>query len=158
MSQTRFTQRLSPVSFTCHASSEDKIREMSTELIRHTFRDWIKRHGRTHVTYQIDPQLRNHVAPLTRDVLFELLGSIVRELPDNLKSEEAAAGQAEQVSQNLQSVAANLKHPDLVLLPTVLKSVYGLSVVDGALWKDRKFNLDVLASDARKRLQFADGE
>ncbi|KAM0791727.1 hypothetical protein ACM66B_003996 [Microbotryomycetes sp. NB124-2] len=147
MSQTRFTQRLSPVAFTCHASSVDRIKELSTPLIRETFQDWARRHDKTHVTYQIDPHLRNHVAPLTREVLFDLLGSIIRNLP----SDET------QTERRIATVAADLKAPDLVLLPTALRSVFGLSVVDGKLWKDRKFNVDLLASDARKRMQSLEG-
>lgn len=46
---------------------------------------------------------------------------------------------------------ADLKNPDLVLLPTVLKNCYALSVVEGELWKGKKFNLEQIAMETRRR-------
>ena len=46
---------------------------------------------------------------------------------------------------------ADLKNPDLVLLPTVLKNCYALSVVEGSLWKGKKFNLEQIAMETRRR-------
>ncbi|KAK4054995.1 hypothetical protein OIO90_003336 [Microbotryomycetes sp. JL221] len=171
-SQTRYTQRLSPVSFTCHASSLDKIQELSTELIQQTFHDWARQNQTTTVTYQIDPQIRSHVAPLTRPILFDVLGSIVRsivvtdkqqqqqhqqESDSTVDQDQTMTSIAQDDDQNkhqglIEKVEANLKQPDLVLLPSVLRNVFGLSIVQGKLWSNRKFNVDVLASDARKRM------
>lgn len=52
------------------------------------------------------------------------------------------------------AVSADLKNPDLVLLPCVLRSAYGLGIVEGNLWSGplgKKFNLDTMAAEARKR-------
>lgn len=46
---------------------------------------------------------------------------------------------------------ADLKNPDLVLLPTVLKNCYALSVVEGELRKGKKFNLEQIAMETRRR-------
>jgi len=48
-------------------------------------------------------------------------------------------------------VKADLKNPDLVLLPTVLKNCYALSIVEGSLWKGKKFNLEQIAMETRRR-------
>lgn len=42
-----------------------------------------------------------------------------------------------------------MKHPDLVLLPTVLRNVYGLSIVEGRLWRGKKFNVAEIAAQKR---------
>lgn len=56
----------------------------------------------------------------------------------------------------LLTVSANLKTPDLVLVPVVLKNTYGLGIVEGRLWSGplgRKFNLEGIAQAARKRIE-----
>jgi tRNA acetyltransferase TAN1 len=48
-------------------------------------------------------------------------------------------------------VKADLKNPDLVLLPTVLKNCYALAIVEGKLWKGKKFNLEQIAMEVRRQ-------
>lgn len=60
----------------------------------------------------------------------------------------------------LLSVSANLKQPDLVLLPVVLKNTYGLGIVEGSRWcgpLGRKFNIEAIAQEARKRIVEREG-
>lgn len=60
----------------------------------------------------------------------------------------------------LLTVSANLKTPDLVLVPVVLKNTYGLGIVEGSRWSGplgRKFNLEGIAQAARKRIDEENG-
>lgn len=89
--------------------------------------------------YKIEPSLRSHTAPLTRDNIIETLGSTLRTLATSLPSLQLES-------------KADLKHPDVVFLPTVLKNVFGLSMVDGPLYtgRGRKFNLAIIAEEYEK--------
>lgn len=111
--------------------------------------------GLTGCQYQIDPAVRSHDKPLSRQVLVDLLGPLVQSLggptPPSADSSVLAAP-----PRPLLVLSANLKSPDLVLLPQVLKNIYGMSIVEGALWSGadgggKKFNLDTVGSEARKR-------
>ena len=53
---------------------------------------------------------------------------------------------------------ADLENPDLVLLPTVLKNCYALSIVEGRLWKGKKFNLEQIAMEVRRQKGAAEDE
>lgn len=72
----------------------------------------------------------------------------------------AAAGEGEdavdaRAERPLLTVSANLKTPDLVLVPVVLKNTYGLGIVEGRLWSGpmgRKFNLEGIAQAAMRRI------
>lgn len=104
--------------------------------------------------YQIDPTVRNHNEPLSRPALIEILGSSIRSLsspplPNSTVPDRPTL-----------TVTANLTTPDLVLVPVVLKSVYGLSIVEGKLWsgkKGKKFNLDGIGMEARRSKAEAEG-
>lgn len=87
--------------------------------------------------------MRSHQAPLSRHVLLSLLGSQITKLssPPTVSSPCP--------SRPLLTVRADLKHPDLVLLPTVLRNVYGLSIVEGRLWRGKKFNVAEIAAQKR---------
>lgn len=87
--------------------------------------------------------MRSHQAPLSRHVLLSLLGSQITKLssPPTISSPCP--------SRPLLTVRADLKQPDLVLLPTVLRNVYGLSIVEGRLWRGKKFNVAEIAAQKR---------
>lgn len=93
--------------------------------------------------YAIEPSVRSHQAPLSRHVLLSLLGSQITKLssPPTISSSCP--------SRPLLTVRADLKQPDLVLLPTVLRNVYGLSIVEGKLWRGKKFNVAEIAAQKR---------
>lgn len=100
--------------------------------------------------YQIDPSVRLHEAPLNRATLVELIGAAVRSLSIPTAENPTPAF----------TTSANLTSPDLVLVPVILRNLYGLSICQGKLWSGkvgRKFNLDAIAKDARTRLGM-DGE
>ncbi|KAM0746741.1 hypothetical protein T439DRAFT_329440 [Meredithblackwellia eburnea MCA 4105] len=143
VARTRFTRRLEPVSLTCGALSESAIPRLSRELAEKTFRGWAEEHNTTSVTYAIETSIRSHTF-LTRDGLIATLGTVVRSL---------SATSSESPDIQPLTVTANLTKPDLVLLPTVLKNCFSLSIVDGSLWagkKGRKFNLDAIAEEWRR--------
>ncbi|BGP19124.1 hypothetical protein JCM10213_005635 [Rhodosporidiobolus nylandii] len=145
VSQTRVTQRLSPISFSCHSLSVDQVEAQSSRLIEQAFVSWAEKNGTESVTYAIEPSLRSHTQPLNRSLLLTLLGQQISKLsnPPTVSSPLPDRG--------LLTVKADLKNPDLVLLPTVLKNVYGLSVVEGKMWRGKKFNLETIAQEVRKR-------
>jgi len=97
--------------------------------------------------------LRSHSQPLSRHLLLQLLGSLTSRLSS------APTVSSPVPDRPILSVRADLKNPDLVLLPTVLKNVYGLSVVEGSLWKNKKFNLEQIALDVgRKKLERSEAD
>ncbi|GAA6039299.1 hypothetical protein JCM8097_003251 [Rhodosporidiobolus ruineniae] len=145
IARTRFAQRFSPISFSCHSFSVDQVEMQSSWLIEQAFSDWAAANGKTSVTYQIDPSVRSHTAPLTRAALLPLLGGLVQKLSS------APTVSSPVPSRPILAVKADLKTPDLVLLPTVLRNMYGLSVVEGALWRGKKFNLEAIAMEVRRR-------
>lgn len=103
--------------------------------------------------YAIEPSLRSHTAPLSRQVLLQLLGSLTSRLSS------APTVSSPVPDRPILSVRADLKDPDVVLLPSVLKNVYGLSIVEGRLWKNKKFNLEQIALDVgRRRLEEREAE
>ncbi|GAA5869037.1 hypothetical protein JCM1840_000449 [Sporobolomyces johnsonii] len=144
-SRTRFVQRLSPTTITCHSSSVDQVELQSARLIEQAFTSWAAANNTTTITYQIEPSLRSHTAPLSRAMLLPLLGSQISRLSS------APTVSSPCPSRPLLSVRADLKNPDLVLLPTVLKNCYGLSIVEGKLWRGKKFNLEQIAMEVRRR-------
>ncbi|GAA5828820.1 hypothetical protein JCM3766R1_003831 [Sporobolomyces carnicolor] len=144
-SRTRYVQRLSPTVVTCHSNSIEIIEQQSARLIEQVFTDWATAHSTTSVTYQIEPTLRSHTAPLSRGLLLPLLGGVTNRLSS------APTMSSPCPSRPVLRVRADLKNPDLVLLPTVLKNCYALSVVEGNLWKGKKFNLEQIAMDVRRR-------
>ncbi|GAA5973146.1 hypothetical protein JCM11641_006292 [Rhodosporidiobolus odoratus] len=145
--RTRVSQRLSPISFSCHSLSVDQVEAQSARLIEQAFASWAEANGKTSLTYAIDPSIRSHTAPLSRALLLPLLGTHCTSLslPPTICSPIP--------SRPILTVKADLKLPDLVLLPTVLKNVYGLSVVEGKIWRGKKFNLETTAQEARKRIR-----
>lgn len=169
-----YVQRLSPTVVTCHSNSIEIIEQQSARLIEQVFTDWATAHSTTSVTvselskslssrsqqcpdrasslpsatkkqYQIEPTLRSHTAPLSRGLLLPLLGGVTNRLSS------APTMSSPCPSRPVLRVRADLKNPDLVLLPTVLKNCYALSVVEGNLWKGKKFNLEQIAMDVRRR-------
>ena len=97
--------------------------------------------------------MRSHSQPLSRHLLLQLLGSLTSRLSS------APTISSPVPDRPILSVRADLKNPDLVLLPTVLKNVYGLSVVEGSLWKNKKFNLEQIALDVgRKKLERSEAD
>ncbi|GAA5838698.1 hypothetical protein JCM5353_000858 [Sporobolomyces roseus] len=144
-SRTRYVQRLSPTVVTCHSNSMEIIESQSSRLIEQTFTNWSIANNKTSITYQIEPSLRSHTAPLSRGLLLPLLGSLV----SRLSSAPTLSSPCPQ--RPLLQVKADLKNPDLVLLPTVLKNCYALSIVEGRLWKGKKFNLEQIAMETRRR-------
>ncbi|GAA5898167.1 putative tRNA acetyltransferase [Sporobolomyces salmoneus] len=144
-SRTRYVQRLSPTTVTCHSNSIEFIEQQSARLIEQAFTDWAAANGKTSVTYQIEPTLRSHTAPLSRGLLLPLLGSVVSRLSD------APTLSSPCPSRPIIKVRGDLKNPDLVVLPTVLKNCYALSVVEGKLWKGKKFNLEQIAMEVRRQ-------
>ncbi|GAA5873616.1 hypothetical protein JCM3774_004992 [Rhodotorula dairenensis] len=149
-SRTRYVQRLSPLSFSCHSLSVDQVELQSSRLIEQTFTNWAAANNKTLITYAIEPSVRSHQAPLSRHVLLSLLGAQITKLasPPTVSSPVP--------SRPILSVRADLKQPDLVLLPTVLRNVYGLSIVEGKLWRGKKFNVAEIA--AQKRTELANGD
>ncbi|GAA6007088.1 hypothetical protein JCM10207_001502 [Rhodosporidiobolus poonsookiae] len=145
VARTRFVQRLSPISFSCHSLSVEQVELQSSRHIEQAFTDWALANNKTSVTYAIEPSLRSHTAPLSRSLLLPLLGNQITKLSS------APTVSSVVPTRPILSVRADLKNPDLVLLPTVLKNVYGLSVVEGRLWKNKKFNLEAIAKDVRDR-------
>lgn len=135
----------------CHALTTNAVQSISDTLIRSEFHRWAKANNKTNITYSICPSIRVHKAPLTRPILFELLGACVRSLalpvaplPDS----------TEELLPSL-TVSANLTNPDIVLLPIVYKNAYGLSIFDGKLWNSaetKRFNLDTAGATGRKLL------
>lgn len=87
--------------------------------------------------------MRSHQAPLSRHVLLSLLGAQITKLAS------APTVSSPVPTRPLLSVRADLKNPDLVLLPTVLRNVYGLSIVEGKLWRGKKFNVAEIAAQKR---------
>ncbi|GAA5995922.1 putative tRNA acetyltransferase [Rhodotorula paludigena] len=144
-SRTRFVQRLSPTTITCHSLSVEQVEQQSGRLIEQTFAAWAEANGKTTVTYAIEPSIRSHAAPLSRSVLLQLLGAQISRLAS------APSISSPVPSRPILSVRADLKNPDVVLLPTVLKNVYGLSIVEGRLWRGKKFNLEQIAMEVRRR-------
>ncbi|GAA6017835.1 hypothetical protein JCM11491_004639 [Sporobolomyces phaffii] len=144
-SRTRYVQRLSPTVVTCHSSSIEVIEQQSARLIEQVFADWAAANSKTSITYQIEPSLRSHTAPLSRGMLLPLLGSLTSRLAS------APTLSSPCPSRPIISVRADLKNPDLVLLPTVLKNCYALSIVEGRLWKGKKFNLEQIAMEVRRQ-------
>ncbi|KAJ8292497.1 THUMP domain-containing protein 1 [Rhodotorula toruloides] len=142
--RTRFVQRLTPTSFTCHSLSVEQVEMQSSRLIEQVFTTWAQAHNTTSVTYAIDTSVRSHTAPLSRTFLLPLLGTQISKLSS------APTVSSPVPSRPILSVRADLKNPDLVLLATVLKNVYGLSIVEGRLWKGKKFNLAEIAAQKRK--------
>ncbi|GAA5965809.1 hypothetical protein JCM8115_003011 [Rhodotorula mucilaginosa] len=142
-SRTRYVQRLSPLSFSCHSLSVDQVELQSARLVEQTFTNWATANNKTSITYAIEPSVRSHQAPLSRHVLLSLLGSQITKLssPPTISSPCP--------SRPLLTVRADLKQPDLVLLPTVLRNVYGLSIVEGRLWRGKKFNVAEIAAQKR---------
>lgn len=106
----------------------------------------------TVVQYQIEPSLRSHTAPLSRNLLLPLLGSLTSRLSS------APTLSSPNPSRPVINVKADLKNPDLVLLPTVLKNCYALSIVEGKLWKGKKFNLEQIAMEVRRQKGAAEDE
>ncbi|BGP50767.1 hypothetical protein JCM10450v2_006693 [Rhodotorula kratochvilovae] len=152
-SRTRFVQRLSPTSITCHSMSLEQVEQQSAHLIEKTFVAWAAANNTTTVTFAIEPSLRSHTAPLSRHVLLQLLGAQISKLSSAPSVSSALPDRP------ILSVRADLKDPDVVLLPSVLKNVYGLSVVEGRLWKNKKFNLEQIALDVgRRKLQEREAE
>ncbi|KPV73897.1 uncharacterized protein RHOBADRAFT_54485 [Rhodotorula graminis WP1] len=152
-SRTRFVQRLSPTTITCHSLSLEQVEQQSAGLIEKSFASWAAANNKTTVTYAIEPVLRSHTQPLSRHLLLQLLGSLTSRLSS------APTISSPVPDRPILSVRADLKNPDLVLLPTVLKNVYGLSVVEGHLWKNKKFNLEQIALDVgRKRLERSEAD
>ncbi|GAA5938141.1 hypothetical protein JCM3775_005355 [Rhodotorula graminis] len=152
-SRTRFVQRLSPTTITCHSLSLEQVEQQSAGLIEKSFATWAAANNKTTVTYAIEPVLRSHTQPLSRHLLLQLLGSLTSRLSS------APTISSPVPDRPILSVRADLKNPDLVLLPTVLKNVYGLSVVEGNLWKNKKFNLEQIALDVgRKRLERSEAD
>ncbi|GAA5891575.1 hypothetical protein JCM6882_004514 [Rhodosporidiobolus microsporus] len=145
VSRTQVSQRLSPITFSCHSLSVEQVEAQSSSLIEKSFVEWAAANNKTSVTYAIEPSLRSHTAPLSRAVLLPLLGSKISSLssPPTISSPVPSRG--------LLQVRADLKNPDLVVLPTVLKNVYGCSVVEGRLWRGKKFNLEEIAKEVRRR-------
>ncbi|BGP42587.1 hypothetical protein JCM10449v2_006599 [Rhodotorula kratochvilovae] len=152
-SRTRFVQRLSPTSITCHSMSLEQVEQQSAHLIEKTFVAWAAANNTTTVTFAIEPSLRSHTAPLSRHVLLQLLGAQINKLSSAPSVSSALPDRP------ILNVRADLKDPDVVLLPSVLKNVYGLSVVEGRLWKNKKFNLEQIALDVgRRKLQEREAE
>ncbi|GAA5820910.1 hypothetical protein JCM3770_004863, partial [Rhodotorula araucariae] len=103
--------------------------------------------------FAIEPSIRSHTAPLSRHVLLQLLGALISKLAS------APTVSSPVPDRPILTVRADLKNPDVVLLPSVLKNVYGLSVVEGRLWKNKKFNLEQIALDVgRRKLQEREAE
>ncbi|BGP26850.1 THUMP domain protein [Rhodotorula toruloides] len=142
--RTRFVQRLTPTSFTCHSLSVEQVEMQSSRLIEQVFTSWAQAHDTTSVTYAIETSVRSHTAPLSRTVLLPLLGAQIAKLAS------APTISSPVPDRPILSVRADLKNPDVVLLATVLKNVYGLSIVEGRLWKGKKFNLAEIAAQKRK--------
>ncbi|GAA5984912.1 hypothetical protein JCM10908_002447 [Rhodotorula pacifica] len=154
-SRTRYVQRLSPLSFSCHSLSVDQVELQSSRLIEQVFTNWAAENGTTSVTYAIEPSVRSHTAPLSRSFLLPLLGSLITSLSSAPRISSPCP------TRPILQVRADLKNPDLVLLPTVLRNVYGLSIVKGNLWKGRgkKFNVAEIAAMKRaERVEEVKGE
>ncbi|KAL8276919.1 hypothetical protein RQP46_010647 [Phenoliferia psychrophenolica] len=144
ISRTRFARRFEPVTLTCGSLSTEALARLSTALVEKTFTEWAVANNKTEVTYQIDPSLRSHVDPLSRSLLIDILGTSVRSLSLPPPSTSSLP------TRPTLSVSANLTTPDLVLLPTVLRNCYCLSIVQGKLWSGkmgRKFNIDAIAEE-----------
>lgn len=96
--------------------------------------------------YYIDTSIRCHVQPITRDWLLSTLGATVR----------ALATANSETGRPALNVSVSSTNADLVLLPSVLRNSYGLSVVEGRLWNGksgRRFNLEQIAAEARRRIE-----
>ncbi|GAA5957058.1 hypothetical protein JCM3765_005393 [Sporobolomyces pararoseus] len=151
-SRTRYVQRLSPTVVTCHSNSIEIIEQQSARLIEQVFTDWASANSKTFASYQIEPTLRSHTAPLSRSLLLPLLGTLTSRLSS------APTLSSPCPSRPIIKVKADLKNPDLVLLPTVLKNCYALSIVEGRLWKGKKFNLEQIAMEVRRQKGAAEDE
>jgi hypothetical protein len=59
----------------------------------------------------------------------------------------------------VQASSANLTQPDLVILPTIFKNCYGISILEGKLWlgQGKKFNLDSIGMEARREKSEREG-
>ncbi|KAI5474849.1 THUMP domain protein [Pseudohyphozyma bogoriensis] len=144
VSTTRHVLRLEPVVGNCHSLTESAVKSTTATLIEKAFTDYAVQNNTTTLTYAIEPSVRSHAAPHNRDTLIALVGSLVRDLalppPPNSSIP----------TRPTLTVSANLSKPDLVVLPCVLKNYYGISVVDGKLWKGgKKFNIDAIAAALR---------
>lgn len=115
--------------------------------------------------YQIEPSVRCHEAPLNRQVVIDAIGPLVRALaappsPSITPASPMTNGATvEAIARPLLNVTANLKTPNLVLLPIVLRNVYSLGIVEGTLWsgEGKKLNLETMASAARISLDALSG-
>ena len=85
------------------------------------------------------------VGTLDRNSIIALLGPLITSL--SLPTQNPLAPEGELLTPLI--VSANLKSPYLVILPTVFRKVYTLSIVDGELWTGKKFNLASIGDDAR---------
>lgn len=130
------------MSATCDAFDVEEVAALSTRIIQEVFTAWVLQTNATHITYSIDSTIRSHAAPLSRDHLIRVLGEAVATL--------AAASAA---TNHAFTCSADLANADLVLLPQAFQKCYGLSIVQGKLFngkQGRKFNLDMIAVEARK--------
>ncbi|ORY84636.1 hypothetical protein BCR35DRAFT_351747 [Leucosporidium creatinivorum] len=155
VSHTRYTQRLSPIAISCHALNSEQVDREAAAYIEKYFAEYSERTGKTEITYQIEPTIRCHEKPLSRSTLLASLGASVRALS------EPPSPSSPFPTRPALTLSANLTTPDLVLLPTVFRSCFGLSIVEGKDWSGktgRKFNLDQVAAEARKIRMEREGE
>jgi len=118
ITQTRFVQRLTPVSASCMANIEE-IKAMCCKTF-HTFFD--VDNAEQKFSYKIELRFRNHT-DLSRSELIEEIANCV---PEGHK--------------------VNLDEPEIFILIEVFKSVCGMSVVKD-YYKMKKFNVVELARE-----------
>ncbi|KAI9000624.1 hypothetical protein BD414DRAFT_404751 [Trametes punicea] len=127
VTQTRYTQRLTPVSGSCVANISE-IRSLCSRLVKTA----LEAEPDKRFTYKIELRMRNHNT-LTRDKLIPELAKCVPE-----------------------GHAVSLDNPELFILVEIFKSVCGISVVKD-YYKLQKFNVMEIANAKNLREESAEG-
>ncbi|KAI0710142.1 hypothetical protein C8Q76DRAFT_741272 [Earliella scabrosa] len=127
VTQTRYTQRLTPVSASCVANIPE-IQSQLTRIIKET----LSAEPERKFSYKIELRMRNHNT-LKRDKLIPELAKCVPE-----------------------GHTVSLDNPELFILVEIFKSVCGISVVKD-YYKLQKFNVMEIANARNLREEHADG-
>ncbi|KAI0749461.1 hypothetical protein C8Q80DRAFT_1162162 [Daedaleopsis nitida] len=127
VTQTRHTQRLTPISASCVANMAE-IRSQFTSVVKHA----LENEPEKKFTYKIELRLRNHNT-VKRDTLIPELAKCVPE-----------------------GHTVSLDNPELFILVEIFKSVCGISVVKD-YYKMQKFNVMEIANTRNQREEKTDG-
>ncbi|GAA95333.1 uncharacterized protein L969DRAFT_92406 [Mixia osmundae IAM 14324] len=134
--RSRCVQRLTPITFTCVSADLDAIDRTCRLVIG---KAWDPSRTPGFITWRIEQRVRDHTAPLNRDVITQRVGAIAQDILAVPEQNGQAASSRGKV---------NIGSSSHIISIDVYRNVFGISVIDGTLWDGagKRFNVEQISA------------